>query len=267
MKKLPTILVTTLLATIAALLALIGRAPPPKAAPSQGAPTSHGAVPPTTATPPSRPVLASYPTIPPPGVFGSVLTSQGPNLVPAWTTPSNLWFSPITGLEQDSSVTFSTVAGSFTCGGMFYIMPNAGSAHTVSGVRFYWKGAANTTKVSLWTIATGGNNGSRVTSSTGPVTGTPGEFTINFASPQALSPGNYYGVSTWDTSGTSVTNWNVASTNYAPYNSLFAVASTFHAYVGGRGISTTPFNSYGIGDSCCVQTSGTGMCAIEPVLQ
>jgi hypothetical protein len=203
------------------------------------------------------------------GTSGQFLQSLGTAANPTWANAASagIWFSPVSGVEQDSSVTFSTVAGSFTCGAMFYILPNAGSGHTVSGVRFYWKGAATTNKVSLWTIASGGNTGTRVTSQTGAVTGTPGEFTINFTGAQSLSAGNYYAVSSWDTSGTSVTNFNAPSTNYSPYVSLYSVASSFHSYVGGRGTAANPFNAYGTGDTCCTNTSGTGMCAVEPVLQ
>ncbi len=123
---------------------------------------------------------------------------------------------------------------------------------SITGAQFYWSGAAQTVKVSLWTRA-----GVRSASVNVTTTNVPSIWTATFGSPVSVNVGDVYYVVMWETSGTNYQNMTVtniclpgssgasgagfACTNNAANPTVVApaiVAEGYNWFVAGDGVPT-----------------------------
>lgn len=97
------------------------------------------------------------------------------------------------------------------------------AGHYCTGARFYWAGPATTLTIDLWSSATN----TSVATVNVAVTGTPGIYTVTFATPYLLTAGLSMGLTVWDTAGASghYTTYNGTTTGTAPLRGYMPASS------------------------------------------
>lgn len=154
-------------------------------------------------------------------------------------------------------------------GGMAFAATQAG--HECIGVRGYWAGGATSLKASLW-LPTGNVREASVTIS---VSGA-GLWSAVFSGFFALTAGQRYGITVWDTSGSNYTTYNGSTTGTAPMADIMpaGVSGTGPAMIGpssevayyASNNSDGRYGIYGNGDAAPTLVSTGLWYPIEPMI-
>jgi hypothetical protein len=177
---------------------------------------------------------------------------------------SGLYLSIVDMANGQGAGGLANNAGNQTMGVVFAATQ---ASHFCTGGRFIWMGGATSIKVSLWD-----STGSRVATVTISVAAA-GTYTATFASAVALTAGEAYCISFWDTSAGHYSSFNGASSGAGhPGDFLPQVASIggpffeflFSAAFAGSGTGSI-FGVFAAGDNLPTSAGSTAWSTIEPM--
>jgi len=186
------------------------------------------------------------------------------------------FFEEISALNPTND-TFTLGSGDNITGCGFIIFGT--SSIECSGVRFYWPGAAAASKTitcSLWQYGPSIGTTTLLASVNVTTTATTNaEYTGTFSTPVALSPGQVYSVSIWETSGTYYSKLGVNNNSDSILGTMFALTSSvlatpymFYTMVtdngGGNYCPWSIFKSGASGNAAPINVGGS-MYPVNPV--